>query len=115
MPDRRVASYEIAQFYNLLAHPVRIQIVFELKKTNRDVASLAKLLEVQASTLSQHLSHLKNAGIVFSNRDGHHVIYSLSQPVICDWILDSLTFLQQESERKAALSKTIKKAQQSWV
>jgi hypothetical protein len=42
MPYRLLAATELAEFLRALAHPRRIQILEELRRGERDVASLAK-------------------------------------------------------------------------
>ena len=44
MPYRLLAASEIAEFLRALAHPRRVQILEELRRGERDVASLAKRL-----------------------------------------------------------------------
>lgn len=114
MPFRKIVSEELSGFYEALSHPVRIRILFELKSSPKDVASLASALCLNRSTLSQHLGVLKSLAILSSERDGHHQIYSLSEPAICDWILESLEFLRKASEQKGALVSSLENAKEVW-
>ncbi len=104
-----------ADFCKALSHPTRHAIVQELKETERNVTQLAHLIGVSQSNLSQHLSVLKDAGIVLAKRTGVNVTYSIADPAIlkaCSIIhkalqdritkqnetLTSLTILASESE-----------------
>lgn len=65
-----------------LAHPARLFIVEELQKGERCVNELTDMLNFDMSTISKHLSILKNAGIVHDRRDGTKSIYYLRVPCI---------------------------------
>ncbi len=82
--DRKVWSlYEArASIIKALAHPARLFIVEELHKKERCVCVLTDMLNFDTSTISKHLSILKNAGIVGDRRDGTKSIYYLKVPCI---------------------------------
>jgi ArsR family transcriptional regulator len=65
-----------------LAHPARLFIVEELQKEERCVNELTGMLDFDTSTISKHLSILRNAGIVDDRRDGTKSIYYLKVPCI---------------------------------
>lgn len=75
-----------------LAHPVRLCIVKGLTDTGKcNVSKMQACLEVPQSTLSQHLSKLKSAGIVTAERYGTEVIYSIANskvPKIIDLLFN---------------------------
>jgi DNA-binding transcriptional ArsR family regulator len=60
-----------------LASAARLAIVDELSRTPRTVGDLADLVELDISTVSRHLSVLRNAAIVSSIREGNSIVYSL--------------------------------------
>ncbi len=62
----------------VLAHPARLKIVCLLQFGEHSVQSLEKQTGVAQATLSQHLSVLKDRGVVMSRRDGHFMFYRLS-------------------------------------
>jgi len=66
-----------AQVMKALAHPTRLFIVDELAKGERCVCELTKLVGDDVSTVSKHLSVLKNGGIVVDEKRGQQVFYSL--------------------------------------
>jgi ArsR family transcriptional regulator, arsenate/arsenite/antimonite-responsive transcriptional repressor len=75
-----------ARIIKALAHPSRLFIVEELKKNPRSVGDLAEMIGADASTVSKHLSILKNEGLVFDRRDGTTIFYHLKCPCILDFI-----------------------------
>jgi DNA-binding transcriptional ArsR family regulator len=71
-----------ANIIKALSHPARLFIVEELQKDERCVCELTEMLDFDTSTISKHLSILKNAGIVGDRRDGTKSIYYLKVPCI---------------------------------
>lgn len=53
-----------ADILKSIAHPTRLLIVEELSKRKRCVSDLRSLIGSDVSTVSKHLSVLKNAGII---------------------------------------------------
>jgi DNA-binding transcriptional ArsR family regulator len=82
--DRKVWSlFEArANIIKALSHPARLFIVEELQKDERCVCELTEMLDFDTSTISKHLSILKNAGIVGDRREGTKSIYYLKVPCI---------------------------------
>ena len=69
-----------------LAHPARLMIVDELKKKKpRCVCEIQKIVGSDMSTVSKHLSVLKNAGIVNAEKRGVQVYYRLRCPCVVDF------------------------------
>jgi ArsR family transcriptional regulator len=66
-----------ANILKALAHPSRLYMVEVLEKGARCVADLQELVGADISTVSKHLSVLRNAGIVSSEKQGNQVFYSL--------------------------------------
>lgn len=60
-----------------MAHPTRLFIVDELSRGERCVCELTEMIGADVSTVSKHLSVLKNAGIVEDDKRGVQVYYSL--------------------------------------
>ena len=55
-----------------MAHPVRLMIMDELLSNPRCVTAMHEILDVRQPNISQHLTILKNSGIVASDRDGSY-------------------------------------------
>ena len=77
MPYRLLAASELADFLRALAHPRRVQIMEELQKGERDVASLAKATGLAHSSVSQHLMVLRAHRVVSARCEGRKVFYRL--------------------------------------
>ena len=79
MGDKNRAKYEArAVIVKALAHPARLMIVDELTEhSQRCVCELTELVGTDLSTVSRHLSVLRNAGIVESEKSGTTVHYRL--------------------------------------
>ena len=63
-----------------LAHPARLLMVEELERGERCVCELRALVGLDMSTVSKHLTLLKNAGVVADEKQGTKVFYRLTLP-----------------------------------
>ena len=68
-----------------LAHPVRLMIVDILRDGEKPFSEINNIFQVDKSTVSKHLTVLKEAGIVSSRKDRHDMIYSLEVPCVIDF------------------------------
>ncbi len=68
--------------FKALAHESRLFIVEELSCGERCVCELTAMIGADMSTVSNHLSILKNAGIVTSEKRGQQVYYRLRLPCV---------------------------------
>ena len=74
-----------ARIFQALAHPTRLFILDELSRAERCVCELTKMIGVEMSTVSRHLSVLRNAGILEDERRGAQVFYRLRVPCVHDF------------------------------
>jgi len=81
---------ENAELLKAMAHPVRLMIIEELLRNPRCVTAIHEILDVRQSNISQHLTILRNARIVASDRDGSYRCYYLRNPDLCRTILEAL-------------------------
>jgi DNA-binding transcriptional ArsR family regulator len=73
-----IKKYEkMAEKLKALAHPHRLCIVKGLIDNQCNVTKIQECLEVPQSTVSQHLSKLKAAGIIKGKRNGLEICYSV--------------------------------------
>jgi len=75
-----------AEILKALAHPTRLCIVEELEKGERGVGELTDLIGDDISTVSKHLTVLKNAGLVSDEKRGTAVIYRLRVPCVMNFM-----------------------------
>lgn len=87
MNNTNLQAYEArAEIIKAMAHPSRLLIIDELNKQDKCVGELTDLIGSDTSTVSKHLSILKNAGLVTDTRKGTTIYYSLLCPCILDFI-----------------------------
>ncbi|MGO4936159.1 ArsR/SmtB family transcription factor [Fundicoccus sp. Sow4_H7] len=66
----------------LLAHPIRYSIALILYKHGvQNVGTIQTSLNLSQSTVSQHISKMREAGIVSSRREGTKLFYTLVNPM----------------------------------
>jgi DNA-binding transcriptional ArsR family regulator len=75
LTDEQVAAAVMS--FALLADPTRVRMLWALRETDLDVASLAALAGCRPTVASQHLSKLRFAGLVEGQRHGQRVVYRL--------------------------------------
>jgi len=86
MDTKTRQKYEArAHIIKAMAHPSRLFIVDELSKGERCVCELRDMIGVDISTVSKHLSILKDAGIVEDDKRGLQVWYRLKVPCILNF------------------------------
>jgi len=71
-----------ADVFKALGHPSRLLIVDYLSGGERCVADLTEAVGSDASTVSNHLSVLRNVGLVVDERRGQQVFYRLGAPCV---------------------------------
>lgn len=72
------------ELLKVIAHPVRIRILEELVKGVKCVSDFEDFLELRQPNISQHLSLLRQFGIVDYYVDGRLRCYFLVDPLIPD-------------------------------
>lgn len=70
---------DAAELFKILSVDRRIEIIEHLKNGSMNVNSLAEILKVSSSAISQHLRVLKSAGLVSDERKGYFIHYSLNR------------------------------------
>ncbi len=85
-PKSKARYEEQARIIKALAHPSRLFIVEELNGQKRCVSELTEMIGADTSTVSKHLSILKNAGLVLDEKKGTTVYYQLRMPCLLDFI-----------------------------
>jgi predicted transcriptional regulator len=72
-----------AKICKALAHPVRVKIVAYLKQVNRCICGeIVQMLPLAQSTVSQHLKHLKEAGLIQGEIEGPCTCYCIDIAVL---------------------------------
>ncbi len=74
-----------AQILKAMAHPSRLMMLEALKEGELCVCDLQKIVGSDISTVSKHLSVMRNAGIVEDRKAGLQVFYKLRVPCIMNF------------------------------
>lgn len=81
-PDIVLPMENIAIVFQSLEEEVRLRILSLLMaEPELCVCDLMAVLQMPQSTVSRHLSHLKNAGWLRDRREGVWIYYSLAKPL----------------------------------
>ncbi|MBI5143253.1 MAG: winged helix-turn-helix transcriptional regulator [Nitrospirae bacterium] len=72
--DRELLELQ-AETCKVLANAKRLELLYALKDGEKTVGDLVTILGVSKANVSQHLSLMRNKGIVKSRRDGIHIYY----------------------------------------
>lgn len=87
MNEKSRARYEAqAKIIKAMAHPSRLLIVDVLAKGERCVCEFQGMIGADMSTVSKHLSVLKNAGIIGDRRSGTNIYYYLRVPCVMNFL-----------------------------
>ncbi len=73
-----------------LAHPTRLHLVCLIRERRPCVKVMEEILGLSQPNISQHLSLLRNIGIVETKREGNKVCYHIKNQMVLK-LLDSLT------------------------
>ncbi len=105
MADQEMEIFEMqADVCLALANPRRLQILNLLKEGERSVSSMLDAIAINKANMSQHLSVLKQKGLVLTRREGTTIYYRLASPRIseaCSIMRDVLRETLKEKERIA--------------
>lgn len=77
---------EKAAIFKALAHPSRVYIVEALAKGEKCVCEFVEEIKADISTISKHLTVLKQAGIIESEKRGKWVYYKLTFACVSGFI-----------------------------
>ena len=67
-----------AEFCKGMAHPRRVCLLRALKSGEKSVSELAKLTKLPQANVSQHLSVLRQFGLLSTRREGANIYYAIS-------------------------------------
>lgn len=91
--------------FRVLGHPVRIRILELLRDGERGVGELQSELNLDSSGTSQHLSALRQLGLLDSRRAGTSVYYRIKDPRVAELLAVAKQILTSAlSDAQALLS-----------
>jgi ArsR family transcriptional regulator, arsenate/arsenite/antimonite-responsive transcriptional repressor len=105
MEKPNLKRYEArARIVKALAHPTRLFIVDKLAEHEYCVNELTAMVGCDMSTMSKHLSILRNAGVVVDEKRGACIYYTLRCPCIVSFFTCTDKVLATVREEQAVLS-----------
>lgn len=92
----------VAARFKMLAEPMRLRLLNELRGGEKSVTELVEATEAGQANVSKHLSLLSDAGMIGRRKEGLNVIYFIADESLfelCDLVCGRL---QKELAEKAA-------------
>jgi DNA-binding transcriptional ArsR family regulator len=93
-----------AEVIKAMAHPSRLLMIDALAYGEKCVCELQEMIGDDISTVSKHLSVMKNAGIVDCRKDGLKVFYRLKVPCILNFFNCVEAIIENEKKCECTLS-----------
>jgi len=106
MDSKVQAKYESrAKIIKAMGHPTRLFIVDQLSNKEKCVCELTKMIGADMSTVSKHLSVLRNVGIIQMEKRGTQVYYQLKMPCIMKFFGCVESVIRQTAQEQLELVK----------
>ncbi|PKK89527.1 MAG: transcriptional regulator [Candidatus Wallbacteria bacterium HGW-Wallbacteria-1] len=102
-PEERGIYEAKAAILKAIAHPTRLWIVEQLGVGERCVCEFVDEIEADFSTVSKHLTILRQAGIIESEKRGKQVFYSLRVPCVLNFVNCFEAVIKSRVEEQRAL------------
>jgi len=109
MPPSAFDLAQRAKVFKALGHPSRLLMVESLGQGEKCVCELRELVGSDISTISKHLSILKEAGIVQDERRGTSVYYSLRMHCVSSFLGCVRRFFEQQLEEQITYLEDLRK------
>ena len=90
---------ELDHMLKALGEPMRLKIYQAILERKHCVRSLSKKFGISESAISQHMKVMKDAGLVYGEKFGHHTHYLPVQ--------DAVDFLTEQFEKMRSASMTV--------
>ncbi len=74
-----------AEIMKALSHPTRLFIIHQLAQGEKCVSELTEMVGADTSTVSKHLSIMKNAGIIDYEKRGTNIYYFLKMKCVLNF------------------------------
>lgn len=99
---KAVLLEDYAAIAQALASPARLMLLEQLAQAERSVDGLARKTGVSVANCSQHLQHLKAAGLVSSRREGRRIVYALADEMALE-VMGVIARLAERNNARVAL------------
>ena len=94
-----------AEVFKALGHPARLWIAEQLSDGEKCVCEFVDALGLDFSTVSKHLTVLRQAGIVQSRKEGKQMFYSLKVPCLLNFMHCVEAVLENSAKEQVCLIK----------
>src|SRR3974390_396603 len=112
---QKAMTASIVKILRVVADPNRLRILLLLTAEELSVAELQEILVMGQSTISTHLSQLRQAGLVEDRRTGKSSLYRLTSgngsEIITDLIARAEREIPEARSDQAAMRRVVKKRQ----
>ncbi|WP_199912308.1 MULTISPECIES: autorepressor SdpR family transcription factor [unclassified Lysinibacillus] len=72
----------MGDIFKAIADPIRREILNLLKESDLTVNEIVEKFNISQPSISNHLTILRNAGLITSEKSGRHIYYSLNTTVL---------------------------------
>ena len=86
--------------FRALSDPTRREILRLLRSGEMTAGSIASQFDLAASTMSGHLSTLREAGLIVAERHGTSIVYSVSASVLDELLTEILDLTGGDRPRR---------------
>lgn len=95
-----------AHLCSAIADPNRILILYTLAQGKRNVSDLAKEVDLSQPSVSRHLKVLRETGLAAADRDGHSMMYYLTDFRVIEALDILRCVLADNLEKQVALARS---------
>ena len=88
------------KLFKALSDRTRRQIVTLLRERDMTAGDIASHFNMSKPSISEHLKILKNADVVFSEKQGQYVVYSLNATVFHDMISFFMNLVDRNGDKE---------------
>jgi DNA-binding transcriptional ArsR family regulator len=88
------------KLFKALSDRTRRQIVALLREQDMTAGDIASHFNMSKPSISEHLKILKNADVVFSEKQGQYIVYSLNATVFHDMISFFMNLVDRNSNKE---------------
>lgn len=96
-----------AEMCKVFSNPTRLEILNLLRGEEMSVTELIEKTKLSQANVSQHLSVMKNKGIVESSRKGKNIYYKLANPKIIKAFDIIMEVLAEKLKKNSNIAKTL--------
>lgn len=86
--------------FKAFADPTRRQILTLLKEGDLTAGEISKHFEISKPSISQHLNILKQAELVYDNKVGQYIYYTLNTTVFQELVSWTIEFIDKGEQKQ---------------